>query len=65
MKRVAEARQAVVVEIKKLSRKYLIVQSSQPGRAILQVFDDTPGRRKFYSSDSSISFDTPENDTEK
>lgn len=61
--RVAEARQAVVVEIKKLTKKYLILESSHPGRAILQVFDDGPGRRRVYSSESSISFDTPENDT--
>jgi hypothetical protein len=58
----AQPRQAVMLDVKKFPpKKYLIAESSEPGSAIVQVFNDDPGHRKFYSADSSISFDPPEN----
>jgi hypothetical protein len=59
--RSANPGQAVLVEVKKFRKKYFLTQSSQPGRAIVQVFNDEPGHRRVYSSESSISFDTPDN----
>jgi hypothetical protein len=61
VRRLANPRQAILVDVKTFRKKYLITQSSQPGRAIIEVFNDQPGHRRFYSSESSISFDTPEN----
>ncbi len=61
VRRVAKARQPVVVDVQNFSEKYLIAASSEPGHAILQVFNEDPGHRKVYSTESSISFDTPEN----
>jgi hypothetical protein len=59
--RLANPRQAILVDVKKFRKKYLIAESSEPGRAIIQVFNDQPGHRRVYSSESSISFDTPQN----
>lgn len=59
--RLAKPRQAVLLGVKTFHKKYLITQSSEPGRAILEVFNDKPGHRRVYTSESSISFDTPEN----
>jgi hypothetical protein len=53
-------KQAVLVNVQKFRQKYLITESSKPGRAIVQVFSDLPGRRRFFSSESSISFGTPD-----
>ena len=61
IRRLAKSKQAVIVDVQKFSKKYLIAESSEPGRAIIQVFNDDAGRRKFYSAESSISFDVPEN----
>lgn len=62
VRRLANPRQAVILDVNKFpSKKCLIAESSEPGSAILQVFNDDPGHRKFYSAESSISFDTPEN----
>ena len=61
VRRAAKARQAVIVDIQKFPQKYLIAESSEPGHAILQVFNDDPGHRKVYSTESSISFDAPDN----
>ena len=60
IRRLAKPKQAVIVDVKQFSKKYLIAESSEPGRAIIQVFNDDPGHRKFYSAESTISFDTPE-----
>jgi hypothetical protein len=60
IRRLAKPRQAVIVDVKKFSKKYLIAESSEPGRAIIQIFDDAPGHRKVYTAESSISFDTPD-----
>jgi hypothetical protein len=60
IRRLAKPRQAVIVDVKKFAKKYLIAESSEPGRAILQIFDDGAGHRKVYSAESSISFDTPD-----
>ncbi len=61
IRRLAKPKQAVVVNIDKFTKKYLIAESSEPGRAIIQIFNDEPGRRKFYGAESTISFDTPDN----
>jgi hypothetical protein len=60
IKRVAGARQAVLIDVKKFTRKYLITLSSHPGRTIIEVFNDDPGHRRVYTAESSISFDTPD-----
>jgi hypothetical protein len=61
VRRVANARQAVLVEVKTFKQKYLMTESSQPGRAIIEVFNDEPGHRRVYTTESAISFDAPEN----
>jgi hypothetical protein len=62
VRRLAKPRQAVILDVNKFPPKNcLIAESSDPGSAILQVFNADPGHRKFYSAESSISFDTPEN----
>jgi hypothetical protein len=61
IRRVAKPKQAVIVDVQKFTKKYLIAESSEPGRAIIQVFNDDPGHRKVYRAESTISFDTPEN----
>lgn len=62
VRRLAKPREAVFLNVSKFPpKKCLIAESSEPGSAILQVFNDDPGHRKFYSADSSISFDPPEN----
>ena len=60
IRRIAKPKQAVIVDVQKFTKKYLIAESSEPGRAIIQVFNDDPGHRKFYSAESTISFDTPD-----
>jgi hypothetical protein len=59
-RRRANPRQAVFINVPKFAKKYLIVESSVPGRSIIQIFNDDPGHRKFYSAESSISFDAPD-----
>lgn len=64
---VAKPRQAVLLDVKKFRKKYFIVEASEPGRAIIELFNDDPGHRRVYTSETSISFDasdtpdTPEN----
>jgi hypothetical protein len=58
---VAKPRQAVLLDVKKFRKKYFIVEASEPGRTIIQLFNDEPGHRRVYTSETSISFDTPEN----
>ena len=62
VRRVANPRQAVLIDIRKFTKKYLITLSSQPGRAIIEVFNDQPGHRRVYTSESSISFDSVDDD---
>jgi len=61
LQRVAHPREAVVMNVKKFPKKYLITQSSHPGGVIIQVFDDTPGHRRVYTTESTISFGDPDN----
>jgi hypothetical protein len=61
VQRVARPREAVVINVNKFPKKYLITQSSHPGGVIIQVFDDTPGHRRVYTSESTISFGDPDN----
>jgi hypothetical protein len=61
VQRVARPREAVVINVNKFPKKYLITQSSHPGGVIVQVFDDQPGHRRVYTSESTISFGDPEN----
>lgn len=60
VQRVANPRQAVLLDIRKFGKKYLIALSSHPGRAIIEVFNDDPGHRRVYGAESSISFDAPD-----
>jgi hypothetical protein len=61
VQRVARPREAVVINVNKFPKKYLITQSSHPGGVIVQVFDDQPGHRRVYTSESTISFGDPDN----
>ena len=61
VQRVAHPREAVVINVNKFPKKYLITQSSHPGGVIIQVFDDTPGHRRVYTSESTISFGDSDN----
>jgi hypothetical protein len=64
MQHVAKPRQAVLLNVKKFRKKYFIVEASEPGRTIIQLFNDDPGHRRVYTSETSISFeasDTPDN----
>jgi hypothetical protein len=61
IRRLAKPKQAVVLDVKKFTKKYLIAESSEPGRAIIQLFNDDAGRRKVYAAEPTITFDTPEN----
>lgn len=51
--------QALSIQVRKLRRPFFITESSAPGAAVLVMFDDSPGRKSFFSSDSSIQFDEP------
>ncbi len=61
VQRVAHPREAVVINVKKFPKKYLITESSHPGGVIVQVFDDQPGHRRVYTSESTISFGDSDN----
>ncbi len=61
VQRVAHPREAVVINVNKFPKKYLITQCSHPGGVIVQVFDDQPGHRRVYTSESTISFGDPDN----
>jgi len=61
VQRAAHPREAVVINVNKFPKKYLITQSSHPGGVIVQVFDDQPGHRRVYTSESTISFGDPDN----
>jgi hypothetical protein len=64
MQHVAKPRQAVLLDVKKFRQKYFIVEASEPGRTIIELFNDDPGHRRVYTSETSISFDasdTPDN----
>ena len=54
---VAKARQAVLLNVKKFRQKYFIVEASEPGHTIIALFNDDPGHRRVYTSETSISFD--------
>ena len=61
---VAKPRQAVLLNVKKFRQKYFIVEASEPGHTIIELFNDDPGHRRVYTSETSISFDasdTPDN----
>lgn len=49
-------RESIRLDVKKIKKKYLIIESSRPGPAISLLFSDEPGRRRFYSTESTISF---------
>ncbi len=61
VQRVARPREAVVINVNKFQKKYLITECSNPGGVIVQVFDDQPGHRRVYTSESTISFGDPDN----
>jgi hypothetical protein len=51
--------QSLVMNVKKFPQKYFIVESSNPGQAILAEFAPATGTTKEFSSESSISFGEP------
>jgi hypothetical protein len=61
VRRLANPKQAVQLDVLNFPRKYLIAESSRPGRAIIEVFNDKPGHRRVFTSESSISFEDPDN----
>jgi hypothetical protein len=61
VRRLANPKQAVLLEVLNFPKKYLIAESSRPGRAIIEVFNDKPGHRRVFTSESSISFEGPDN----
>ena len=65
VRRLANAKQAVQLDVLNFPRKYLIAESSRPGRAIIEVFNDKPGHRRVFTSESSISFDDPDSQAGK
>jgi len=50
-------KQSVAVDVRKLLRRYFVIESSVPGGAILALFEDAAGTRKVFSSNSEIRFD--------
>ena len=48
--------QAVGVRVHKTRKKFLIIRSSMPGGAVLALFDDSPGQKRFFGSKSTIEF---------
>ena len=49
-------REAIKLDVKKIEKKYLVIESSRPGLAMAVLFSDDPGRRRFYSTESTIDF---------
>ena len=60
VQRAAHPREAVVLNVNKFAKKYLITLICHPGGTIVQVFDDQPGHRRVYTSESTISFGDPD-----
>lgn len=56
---VVKPHEAIKVDVKKIGKKYLMIESSRPGLAMAVVFSDDPGRRRFYSAESTINFGRP------
>lgn len=50
------ANQSISLQIRKLRQRFLAIESSAPGAAILVLFTDGPGTKKVFGSDSSIHF---------
>jgi hypothetical protein len=48
--------QSLAVQLKKMRATYFITESSVPGAAVLVLFDNGPGVRKQFGSNSSIEF---------
>lgn len=53
--------QSLSVQLRKLRQPFFITQSSVPGAAVLVMFEDSPGRKSFFSSNSSVQFGDPLN----
>lgn len=51
--------QSLSVLIRKLHRPFFVTRSSVPGAAVLVMFEDSPGRKSYFSSDSSVQFGEP------
>ena len=48
--------QALGVRVHKSRHKFLVIRSSMPGGAVLVLFDDSPGQKRFFGSKSTIEF---------
>ena len=51
-----KSNQSISVQVRKLRRKYFVVESASPSEAILVMFEDAPGTRRVFSSKSSIEY---------
>ena len=51
--------ESLSVQVRKLRRPFFVTQSSVPGAAVLVMFEDSPGRKSFFSSDSSVHYSEP------
>lgn len=51
--------QALSVQVHKLRQPFFITRSSVPGAAVLVMFENSPGHKSFFSSDSSVEFNAP------
>ena len=49
-------RDAIRLDVKRIGQKYRVIESSRPGLAMAVLFSDDPGRRRFYSAESTIDF---------
>lgn len=56
---VVKPNQSISVQVRKLRRKYFVIETSAPGEVILVMFDDGPGIKRVFSSKSSIDFGEP------
>jgi hypothetical protein len=50
------ANQSISLQVRKLRQRFFMIESSDPGAAILVLFTDGPGTKKVFGSDSSIHF---------
>lgn len=56
---VVAPRQSIAVDVRRLRQRYFFVLSSAPGAALMVILKDGDGRRKTFSSESTIHFNPP------
>ncbi|GEM_PF-3584736 len=53
------ANQSLAVQVHRLRGKFFITESSAPGAAVLALFDNGPGTKRTFGSNSSVEFGEP------